>query len=172
MMLQFSFVLRASFRTHGTARFHNNTHAYFVSQWEKEAEREDSFGTTPTQNSGPKFKFRLLHSLVKLLTFQIFKTKRVSKSEMLQKFSQTQGTIFHSSACISSSESFFKNRSAQVFWQITVFWRLSTTNSNTLILGAENSHEVKSDLHLRRPEFLRLPAGFRKPFQLTETRVN
>ena len=31
---------------------------------------------------------------------------------MLQKFSQTQGTIFHSSACISSSESFFKNRSA------------------------------------------------------------
>ena len=31
---------------------------------------------------------------------------------MLQNFSQTQGTVFHSSACISSSESFFKNRSA------------------------------------------------------------
>ena len=54
--------------------------------------------------------------------------------------------------------------------QITVFWRLSTTNSNTFIPGAENSHEVKTDLHLRRPKFLRLPAGFRKPFQLTETR--
>ena len=31
---------------------------------------------------------------------------------MLQNFSQTQGTVFHSSACISSSEGFFKNRSA------------------------------------------------------------
>ena len=31
---------------------------------------------------------------------------------MLQNFSQTQGTVFHSSACISSSESFFKNCSA------------------------------------------------------------
>ena len=31
---------------------------------------------------------------------------------MLQNFSQTQGTDFHSSACISSSEGFFKNRSA------------------------------------------------------------
>ena len=31
---------------------------------------------------------------------------------MLQNFSETQGTIFHSSACISSSEGFFKNRSA------------------------------------------------------------
>ena len=70
------------------------------------------FRTTPTENSGPKFKLRLLPSLVKLLTFQNFKPKRVNKSEMLQKFSQTQGTIFHSSACISSSESFFKNRSA------------------------------------------------------------
>ena len=28
---------------------------------------------------------------------------------------------------------------------------------------------MKTDLHIRRPEFLRLPAGFRKPFQLTET---
>ena len=44
------------------------------------------------------------------------------------------------------------------------------TNSNTLFPGAEISHEVKTDLHLWRPEFLRLPAGFRKPFQLTETR--
>ena len=31
---------------------------------------------------------------------------------MLQNFSQTQGTVFHSLACISSSEGFFKNRSA------------------------------------------------------------
>ena len=68
--------------------------------------------TTPTENSGPKVKFRLLRSLVKLLTFQNFKPKRVNKSEMLQNFSQTHGTIFHSSACISSSEGFFKNRSA------------------------------------------------------------
>ena len=49
-----------------------------------------------------------------------------------------------------------------LLWQITVFWRLSTTNSNTLIPAAENSHEVKTDLRLRRPEILRLPAGFRK----------
>ena len=83
-------------------------HAYFVSPWEKEAERDDYFRTTPTENSGPKFKFRLLRSLVKLLTFQNFKPKRVNKSEMLQKFSQTRGTIFHSSACISISEGFFK----------------------------------------------------------------
>ena len=95
IMLQFSFViLRASFHAHGTAGCHNNTHAYFGSQWEKEAEREDYFRTTPTENSGPKFKFRLLRSLVKLLTFQNFKPKRVNKSEMLQRFSQTQGTIF------------------------------------------------------------------------------
>ena len=64
MMLQFSFDLRASFRAHGTARCHNNTHACFVSQWEKEAEKEDYVRTTLTENSGPKFKFRLLHSLV------------------------------------------------------------------------------------------------------------
>ena len=63
---------------------------------------------TATENSGPKFKFRLLRSLVKLLTFQNFKPKIVNRSEMLQNFSQTQDTIFHSSACISSSESFFK----------------------------------------------------------------
>ena len=75
-------------------------------------ERDDHFRTAPTENSGPKFKFRLLHSLVKLITFQNFKPKRVNKSEMLQNFSQTQGTVFHSSACISSSEGFFKNRSA------------------------------------------------------------
>ena len=102
----------ASLRAHGSARCHNNTHAYFVSGWEKEAERNDHFRTAPTENSGPKFKFRLLHSLVKLITFQNFKPKRVNKSEMLQNFSQTQGTVFHSSACISSSEGFFKNRSA------------------------------------------------------------
>ena len=112
MMLHFSFVLRASLHAHGSTHRHNNTHAYFVSRWEKEAERDDYFRTTPTENSGPKFKFRLLRSLVKLLTFQISNKKRVNKSEMLQKFSQTQGTIFHSSACISSSESFFKNCSA------------------------------------------------------------
>ena len=112
MMLQFSFILRASLRAHGSARCHNNMHAYFVSRWEKEAERDDYFPTAPTENFGPKFKVRLLRSLVKLLTFQNFKAKRVNKSEMLQKFSQTQGTIFHSSACISRSESFFKNRSA------------------------------------------------------------
>ena len=102
----------ASLRAHGSARCHNNTHAYFVSGWEKEAERNDHFQTAPTENSGPKFKFRLLHSLVKLIPFQNFKPKRVNKSEMLQNFSQTQGTVFHSSACISSSEGFFKNRSA------------------------------------------------------------
>ena len=113
MMLQFSFVFcAASLRAHGSARCHNNTHAYFVSRWEKEAERDDYFRTAPTENSGPKFKFRLLHSLVKLITFQNFKPKRVNKSEMLQNFSQTEGTVFHSSACISSSEGFFKNCSA------------------------------------------------------------
>ena len=94
MMLQFSFVLRASLCAHGSARCHNNTHAYFVSRWEKEAERDDYFRTTPTENSGPKFKFHLFRSLVKLLTFQNFKPKRVNKSGMWQKFSQTQGTIF------------------------------------------------------------------------------
>ena len=47
---------------------------------------------------------------------------------------------------------------------------MSITNSITLFPRAEISHEVKTDLHLLRPEFLRLPAGFRKPFQLTETR--
>ena len=102
----------ASLRAHGSARCHNNTHAYFVSGWEKEAERDDHFRTAPTENSGPKFKFRLLHSLVKLIAFQNFKPERVNKSEMLQNFSQTQGTVFHSLACISSSEGFFKNRSA------------------------------------------------------------
>ena len=102
----------ASLRAHGSARCHNNTHAYFVSGWEKEAERDDHFRTAPTENSGPKFKFRLLHSLVKLIAFQNFKPERVNKSEMLQNFSQAQGTVFHSLACISSSEGFFKNRSA------------------------------------------------------------
>ena len=104
--------LCASLRAHGSARCHNNTHAYFVSGWAREAERDDHFRTAPTENSGPKFKFRLLRSLVKLITFQNFKPKKVNKSEMLQNFSQTQGTVFHSSACISSSEGFFKNRSA------------------------------------------------------------
>ena len=63
----------------------------------------------------------------------------------------------------------FQKSPCTLLWQITVFWRLSTTNSNTFIPGAENSHEVKTDLHLQRPKFLRLPAGFRKPFKLTET---
>ena len=54
----------------------------------------------------------LLSGTKKLITFQNFKPKRVNKLEMLQNFSQTQGTVFHSSACISSSEGFFKNRSA------------------------------------------------------------
>ena len=112
MMLQFTFVLCASLHAHGFARCHNNTHVYFVSRWEKEAERDDYFRTTPTENFGPKFKFRLLRSLVKQHTFQNFKPKRVNKSEMLQNFSQTQGTSFHSSACISSSENFSKNHSA------------------------------------------------------------
>ena len=92
---------------------------------------------------------------------------------MLQNFSQTQGTVFHSSACISSSEhaeGFFQKSLCTLLWQIIVFWRLSITNSNTLFPGAEISHEVKTDLHLWRPEFLRLPAGVRKPFQLAETR--
>ena len=83
-----------------------------ISRWEKEAERDDHFRTAPTENSGPRLKFRLLRSLLKLITFQNFKPKRVKKSEMLQNFSQTQGTVFHSSACISSSEGFFKNCSA------------------------------------------------------------
>ena len=109
--VQFRFCA-ASLRVHGSARRHNNTHAYFVSGWEKEAEKDDHFRTAPTENSGPKFKFRLLRSLVKLITFQNFKPKRVNKSGMLQNFSQTQGAVFYSSACISSSEGFFKNRSA------------------------------------------------------------
>ena len=112
MMLQFSFVFVRRHFVPMVPRCHNNTHAYFVSRWEKEAERDDYFRTAPTEKSGPKFKFRLLHSLVNLITFQNFKPKRVNKSEMLQNFSQTQGTVFHSSACISSSEGFFKNRSA------------------------------------------------------------
>ena len=47
MMLQFSFVLRASLRPHGSARCHNNTHAYFVSRWEKEAEGTITFELLP-----------------------------------------------------------------------------------------------------------------------------
>ena len=64
----------ASLRAHGSARCHNNTHAYFVSGREKEAERNDHFRTAPTENSGPKFKFRLLHSLVKLIMVRTSKT--------------------------------------------------------------------------------------------------
>ena len=162
--------LCASLRSHGSARCHNNTHAYFVSGWEKEAERDDHFRTVPTENSGPKFKFRFLRSLVKLITFQNFKPKRVNKSEMLQNFSQTQGTVFHSSACISSSEGFFKNRSAHFCGKSPSSGVCPSQIAILLIPGAEISHEVKTDLHLWRPEFLRLPAGFRKPFQLMETR--
>ena len=78
MMLQFSFVF---VRRHFVPMVPpaNNTHAYFVSRWEKEAERDDYFRTAPTENSGPKFKFRLLHSLVKLITFQNSQPKRVNK---------------------------------------------------------------------------------------------
>ena len=94
MMLQFSFVLCTSLCAHGSASRHNNTHAYFVSRWEKEAERDNYFRTTPTENSGPKVKFRLLRSLVKLLTFQNFKPKRVNKSEMLQKKSLRLKALF------------------------------------------------------------------------------
>ena len=39
---------------------------------------------------------------------------------------------------------------------------------HTLVLGSEIS--LKSDLHMRRPKFLRFTAGFRKPFWQTETR--
>ena len=113
MMLQFSFVfVRRHFVPMVPPAVITIRNAYFVSGWEKEAERDDHFRTAPTENSGPKFKLRLLRSLVKRITFQNFKPKRVNKSEMLQNFSQIQGTVFHSSACISSSEGFFKNRSA------------------------------------------------------------
>ena len=145
MMLQF---LCASLRAHGSVRCHNNTHAYFVSGWEKEAERDDHFRTAPTENFGPTFKFCLPRSLVKLLS---------DSRHYFLLFSLYFRRLFQKSLCT-------------LLWQITVFWRLSITNTNTLILGAEISHEVKTDLHLRRPEFLRLPASFRKPFQLTETR--
>ena len=53
--VQFRFCARegaASLRAHGSARCHNNTHAYFVNGWEKEAERDDHFRTAPTENSG------------------------------------------------------------------------------------------------------------------------
>ena len=145
MMLQF---LCASLRAHGSVRCHNNTHAYFVSGWEKEAERDDHFRTAPTENFGPTFKFCLPRSLVKLLS---------DSMHYFLLFSLYFRRLFQKSLCT-------------LLWQITIFWRLSITNTNTLILGAEISHEVKTDLHLRRPEFLRLPASFRKPFQLTETR--
>ena len=131
---------------------------------------DDHFRTAPTENSGPKFKFRLLHSLVKLITFQNFKPKRVNKSEMLQNFSQTQGTVFHSSACISSSEGFFKNRSAHFCgkWlssgacpsQIAILFSLWLK-----FLMKWKPTYIYGDLN-----FSGLPAGFRKPFQLAETR--
>ena len=89
---------------------------------------------------------------------------------MLQNFSQTQGTVFHSSACISSSEGFLKNRSAHFCGKSPSSGACPSQIAILFIPGAEISHEVKTDLHLWRPEFLRLPAGFRKPFQLTETR--
>ena len=110
-----------------------------VSGWEKEAERDDHFRTAPTENSGPKFKLRLLHSLVKLTTFQNFKPKRVNKSEMLQNFPQTQGTIFSLFSLYFQFWRLFQKSLCTLLWQITVFWRLSITNSNTLILGAEFS---------------------------------
>ena len=89
---------------------------------------------------------------------------------MLQNFSQTEGTVFHSSACISGSEGFFKNRSAHFCGKSLSSGACPSQIAILFFPGAEISHEVKTDLHLWRPEFLRLPAGFRKPFQLTETR--
>ena len=70
-----------------------------------------------------------------LLPFQNFKPKRLNKSEMSQNLSQTQGTIFHSSACISSSEGFFQKSLCTLLWQITVFWRLSSQIAILLSLG-------------------------------------
>ena len=86
--------LCASLRAHGSVRCHNNTHAYFVSGWEKEAERDDHFRTAPTENSGPKFKFRLLRSLVKLITFQNFKPKREWTSQKCCKISLRLKALF------------------------------------------------------------------------------
>ena len=127
--------------------------------------------TTPTENSGPKFKFRLLHSLVKLTTFQNFKPKRVKQVRNVAKFLSDSRHCFSTlQPVFPVSEGFFKNRSAHFCGKSPSSGACPITNSNTLIPGAEISHEVKTDLHLWRPEFLRLPAGFRKPFQLTETR--
>ena len=89
---------------------------------------------------------------------------------MLQNFSHTQGTVFHSSACISSSESFFKNCSAHFCGKSPSSGDCPPQIAIPLSVGLKKSHEVKTDLHLRRPEFLRLPAGFSKPLRLTKTR--
>ena len=89
---------------------------------------------------------------------------------MLQNFSQTQGIIFHSSACIFSSEGFFKNRSAHFCGKSPSSGACPSQIAILLSLGLKFLMNVKTDLHLRRSEFLRLPAGFHKPFQLTETR--
>ena len=65
MMLQFSFViLRASFHAHGTAGCHNNTHAYFVSRWEKEAERARLL----SNNSHREFWTEILNSACYVLS--------------------------------------------------------------------------------------------------------
>ena len=78
MMLQFSFVFvwRHFVPMVPPVVITINKHAYFVSGWPlKEAERDDHFRTAPTENSGPKFKIRLLRSLVNLLPFRISNQK-------------------------------------------------------------------------------------------------
>ena len=107
MMLQFSFVLRASLCAHGFAHRHNNTHAYFVSRW------ENYFRTTPTENSGPKFKFCLLRSLVKLLTFQNFKPKKSEQVRNVAKISlRLKRHYFSLFSLYFQLWKLFKNRSA------------------------------------------------------------
>ena len=59
-----------------------------------------------------KFRDKWKNAVIQPIFKQKGSRSNPKKSEMLQNFSQTQGTVFHSSACISSSEGFFKNRSA------------------------------------------------------------
>ena len=78
--------------------------------------------------------------------------------------------FFHSSACISSSEGFFKNRSAHFCGKSPSSGACPSQIALLFSLGLKFLMKWKPTLHLWRPEFLRLPAGFRKPFQLAETR--
>ena len=77
-------------------------HAHFVSRWERKRKRK-----TLTENSLTKFELGLLQLAVKLLTLQTFTLKRVSTLEKLQKSLKASCTILHSSACVSSSQSYF-----------------------------------------------------------------